>query len=106
MPGAGVCPPRAFFENMRGAKRAGKPDRPNDPVGIPAKGRIVRLLVGQSHGFISGPRGVEVFFHRADLGEDTAFNALAVGDAVTFHLIDDAVSGARATRVKRHRTPR
>ena len=86
---------------MRGPKRAGKPDRPGEPAGTPAHGRIVRLLVGQGHGFIRGPRGREVFFHRADLEENTAFNTLAVGDAVSFHLIDDAVSGARAIRVTR-----
>jgi cold shock CspA family protein len=61
----------------------------------------MRLMVGQGHGFIRGPRGLEVFFHRADLAEGTPFNTLAVGDAVSFDLIDDAVSGARAIRVTR-----
>lgn len=90
----------------RGAarNRVGKVMKLNGPterVGIPATGRIVRLLFGQSYGFIRGPRGREVFFHRADVGDATAFNALSVGDTVTFQLIDDAVSGARAIGVKR-----
>ena len=92
---------------MRGPKRAGKPDRPIEPAGTPATGRILRLLVGQGYGFIKGPRGREVFFHRADVEEGTAFNTLSVGDAVSFHLIDDAVSGARAIHVTpRRRTAR
>ena len=90
---------------MRGPKRAGKPDRPIQPTGTPARGRIVRLMVGQGHGFLRGPRGREVFFHRADVEESTAFNTLSVGDVVSFHLIDDAVSGARAVRVTTRRSP-
>jgi len=85
---------------MRGPKRTGKPERPLPPVGTPAQGRIVRLLVGQGHGFIRRrQRGPDVFFHRADLEQGTAFNTLAVGDTVWFHLIVDAVSGARAVGV-------
>ena len=81
--------------------RFGKIDRPTDPAGTAATGRITRLLIGQSHGFIREGNGREVFFHRADLRDDTTFNALQVGDPVTFELIDDPVSGARATRVAR-----
>jgi cold shock CspA family protein len=87
-----------------GPNRAGnvmKLNGPTERVGTPAHGRIIRLLVGQSYGFIRGPRGREVFFHRADVGDATAFNALSVGDIVEFQLIDDAVSGARAIGVKR-----
>ena len=79
---------------------------PTERVGTPAHGRIIRLLVGQSYGFIRGPRGREVFFHRADVGDATAFNALSVGDTVDFQLIDDAVSGARAIGVKRRESAR
>ena len=82
-------------------QRSGKVGRPKDPVGVPAVGRIARLQIGQSHGFIRVRNAREVFFHRADLAEDTAFNTLQIGDAVSFHLIEDAVSGARATRVIR-----
>ncbi|HVZ22288.1 MAG TPA: cold shock domain-containing protein [Vicinamibacterales bacterium] len=89
---------------MSAARQTGKPGRPKSPEGTPASGRIVRLLVGQSFGFIKGPRGREIFFHRADVKDGTAFNTLTVGDAVTFDLIDDAVSGARAIGVARRRT--
>jgi cold shock CspA family protein len=64
-------------------------------------GRIVSILVGQCHGFIRLPDAREVFFHRADLEEGTAFNDLEIGDAVAFELLDDTVSGARALRVTR-----
>ena len=66
-----------------------------------ATGRIVKLLVGQSHGFIRLADGREIFFHRADVREGAAFNALNVGDPVTFELLEDTVSGARAIRVNR-----
>jgi len=82
-------------------QRSGKVGRPKDPVGTPAVGRIARLQIGQSHGFIRVRNAREVFFHRADLAEDTAFNTLQIGDVVSFHLIEDDVSGARATRVIR-----
>ena len=64
-------------------------------------GRIVKLLVGQSHGFIRTTDGREIFFHRSDVREGTSFNDFGVGDAVTFELLEDAVSGARAVRVSR-----
>lgn len=86
-------------------KVAGNPSRPNTPRGKPASGRIGRMLFGQSHGFIQhGDR--EIFFHRGDLAEGTAFNDLQIGDAVTFELLEDSVSGPRAlsvTRSKRNR---
>jgi cold shock CspA family protein len=50
------------------------------------------------HGFIqAGDR--EVFFHRADL-RGIKFNDLVVGDAVSFELIEDSVSGPRAIHVR------
>ena len=52
--------------NMNTMQRSGKVGRPKDPVGTPAVGRIARLQIGQSHGFIR-VRNREVFFHRADL---------------------------------------
>ena len=75
--------------------------RPPEPRGRPATGRIVRLLIGQGHGRILLRNQQEVFFHRSDLCEGTAFNDLRVGDAVTFDLLEDTVSGARAVRVAR-----
>jgi hypothetical protein len=47
----------------------------------------------------------EVFFHRADLHDDTPFNSLQIGELVVFELIVDAISGPRAVQVTR-RTPR
>ncbi len=88
------------------AKRPGKPSRPDDRRGTPAAGRIVNILVGQCHGFIRLPDEREVFFHRGDLQEGTAFNDLRIGDTVTFELLEDAVSGARALRVIRKKRSR
>jgi len=68
---------------------------------VPSSGRIVRLFVGQSHGFIREKRGREIFFHRGDVQEGTSFNDFEIGDAVVFELLEDAVSGARALRVRR-----
>ena len=84
-------------------KPATKPSRPVAARGRPAIGRIVRLMVGQSHGFIRLSDSREIFFHRADLEEGTSFNSLHVGDAVAFELLEDAVSGARAQRVARRK---
>ncbi len=94
-----------FYGTMRkGAqKQTGKPSRPNDPRGKPVTGRIVKLMFGQSHGFIRLADERDVYFHRADLQEGTSFNDLSVGDAVKFELLDDAVSGARALRVVRQK---
>ena len=64
------------------------------------------LLIGQCHGFIRLPNAREIYFHRADLQEGTAFNDLQIGDAVAFEVLEDAVSGARALRVVRRERPR
>lgn len=64
-------------------------------------GRITKLLVGQSYGYIRSTGGQNAFFHRADVAEGVEFNKLEVGDKVTFELVEDAVSGARATGVTR-----
>jgi cold shock CspA family protein len=73
-----------------------------DPRGIAKCGRISKMLLGQSHGFIR-LHDREIFFHRGDLREGTAFNDLRPGDYVRFELIEDAISGARALRVMRRR---
>jgi cold shock CspA family protein len=88
------------------SKKLNKPARPNDLRGTPVTGRIVSLMVGQGHGFIRLPNAREVYFHRADLLEGTAFNDFHVGDSVKFELLDDAVSGARALRVSRQKPSR
>jgi len=66
-------------------------------------GRIVKLLVGQGYGFIRVASNREVFFHRSDVLDGLSFNDFSVGDAVTFELFDDKISGARALRVDRRR---
>ncbi|MGE5243418.1 MAG: cold shock domain-containing protein [Betaproteobacteria bacterium] len=71
-----------------------------------AAGRIVKILLGQGHGFIRLADGRQVFFHRADLEEGTTFNGLRVGDSVRFELLEDRVSGARALRVRRDQRTR
>ena len=78
---------------------------PGERRGTPSSGRIVTLFIGQSHGFIR-LNGRDVFFHRGDLREGTSFNDFVVGDAVTFELLEDDVSGPRALRVERRRRPR
>lgn len=73
------------------------------PNGTASRGRIIKLMIGQSHGFIRLTDGREVFFHRNDLREGASFNDLVVGDSVTFELVDDPISGARARSVQRRR---
>jgi len=84
---------------MKTPLRSGKIALPKAPAGTPATGSIAQLRFGQSDGFIRLTDGREVYFHRADLRDGTAFNALNPGDAVMFDLIEDDVSGARAVRV-------
>lgn len=72
---------------------------------VVARGRVARLSVGQGHGVIRTASGREVWFHRSDVREGTSFNAFVVGDAVTFELLEDTLSGARAVGVRR-RQPR
>jgi cold shock CspA family protein len=76
------------------------PKPPAGPSGTVSKGCISKLLVGQGHGFIRLTNRRQVFFHRRDLRAGTSFNELAVGDPVTFELIDDPISGARAVSVQ------
>jgi cold shock CspA family protein len=81
-------------------KRAGKPARP-DPSGPPKTGRISQIARGQGHGYIRLRNDREVYFHRGDVQEGTAFNDLAVGDRVAFELFEDQFSGPRALRLTR-----
>jgi cold shock CspA family protein len=99
-------------EQSRGAGRKPAPTRkaaavrPGEKRGVPATGRIVKLHFGQSHGFIRLADDREIYFHRSDVPDGLSFNELVVGDAVAFELLEDAVSGARALRVKRRRASR
>jgi len=72
---------------------------PPERRGVSKRGKIAKLMIGQGHGFIRVSDNREVFFHRSDVQEGTSFNDFAVGDPVTFELLEDAVSGARAVRV-------
>lgn len=81
-------------------KGSGLSKKPDDLRGKPATGRVVHLRFGQSHGFIRLSDARQIYFHRADLHEGTSFNDLAVGQKVTFELLEDRVSGARALRVR------
>jgi hypothetical protein len=85
--------------------RTAGPGRPSERRGAFCTGRIVKLLIGQSHGFIRLASGREIYFHRSDLEDGISFNDFAVGDAVSFELLEDAVSGARALKVKQRRRP-
>ena len=87
--------------SKRAPKPLHRPQTPHELRGRPAAGRIVQIRFGQGHGLIRLRNEREIYFHRADLLEGTAFNELQVGDAVTFDLFEDAVSGARALRVVR-----
>ena len=78
-------------------KHAVRPER----RGAPGAGRIVALMLGQGHGFIRHKHRRDIFFHRSDVAEGARFSDLAVGDRVTFELIEDAISGPRAARVTR-----
>jgi len=91
---------------MNMLSRTGKLGRPVAPAGTRSMGRIARLLIGQSYGFIRVRNGRAVFFHRADLRDATTFNTLQVGDRVAFELVDDQLSGARAIRVAPAPRPR
>jgi len=75
--------------------------RPVEHHGIRAVGRIVKLFMGQCYGFVRLSDAREIYFHRGDLGEGTAFCELNVGDSVVFELFDDRISGARALQLRR-----
>jgi cold shock CspA family protein len=74
---------------------------PYERRGVPAAGRIIKIMVGQGHGFIRLTDDREVYFHRADLEESTSINDLTIGDIVAFDHVDDTVSGPRALHVRR-----
>ena len=82
--------------------RTGRAKGPPIPSGgASAKGTIIRLVIGQSYGFIRLRDGREAFFHRADMHDDTPFNTLQIGERVVFELIADVISGPRAIQVAR-----
>ena len=62
-------------------------------------GRIKSVVRGLGIGYIRDDLGRDVFFHKGDV-VDKAYNDLEVGTAVKFDVIEDAVSGARAQRIR------
>jgi hypothetical protein len=70
-------------------------------TGTPATGTIVRLMFGQGHGYIRLPDRRDIYFHRGDVAEGTPFNEFAVGDKLSFELLEDKFSGPRALSVRR-----
>jgi cold shock CspA family protein len=87
-------------------RKTGKASPPGDPRGKSATGRIARILVGQGYGYIRLRDGRDVYFHRCDSREGTPFGDLRVDDVVTFELIEDSVSGARALKVMQQKKSR
>ena len=75
------------------------------PAGVPINGRVARLRFGHGDGFIRLWNARDIYFRRADLHDNTAFNTLRIGDLVAFELIEDVVSGARGVRVSRRTRP-
>jgi hypothetical protein len=76
---------------------------PRKVTRVPDTGLIVRLCTGQCYGTIRTANGREVWFHRSDMSERASFNDFVVGDSVTFELLHDRISGARALSVRRSR---
>ena len=71
---------------------------PHDPRGRTASGQVATITGGRGDGFIRETRGALLYFNRRDVTDGT-FNDLDIGDAVTFEVIEDEVSGHRAARV-------
>jgi cold shock CspA family protein len=86
---------------MSGFRRTAGAPQKDRASGVAASGHVTRLSVGQGSGFIRMANGRDIWFHRGDIGEEVAFSDLAVGDSVTFELLEDRISGARALRVRR-----
>jgi cold shock CspA family protein len=79
-------------------RRQAKAAQPQEVRGRPSTGRIATITRGRGDGFIRERSGERLYFNRRDvIGQ--GFNDLDVGDAVTFEVIEDHVSGHRAIRV-------
>jgi cold shock CspA family protein len=68
-------------------------------------GQIKSFVRGQGTGYIRDELGRDVFFHKGDVLEK-GYNDLEVGTTVSFDVIEDAISGARAQRIKAVRRTR
>ncbi|WP_420138290.1 cold shock domain-containing protein, partial [Sphingomonas sp.] len=67
---------------------------------VSLSGIIKVVLPEKSYGFVTDKLGGDLFFHRSDLTDDTNFDQLAPGDAVTFSLGEN-YKGPCATEVRR-----
>jgi cold shock CspA family protein len=64
-------------------------------------GIITRVFRGQGFGAIRTADVHAVYFHRTDVMDGSWHDKMRVGDAVTFLLVEDALSGPRAEQVRR-----
>jgi ribosomal subunit interface protein len=65
---------------------------------LPPEGRVVRLFPEEGFGFIAGPDGREVYFHRNSVLDPPGFASLAVGAQVRF-AEEQGFEGPQATTV-------
>jgi cold shock CspA family protein len=62
-------------------------------------GRVKSVLRGQGIGYIRDDSGRDLFFHKADV-LDRGYNDLQVGTPVKFEVVEDPVSGNRASQIR------
>ena len=67
--------------------------------GRETSGRVTQLSRARLCGQIRARDGQSVFFHRSDL-DGIRYADLEVGVSVRFELVDDAISGPRAIRIR------
>lgn len=77
----------------------GKPPTLKVVHGRETSGRVTQLSRARLCGQIRARDGQSVFFHRSDL-DGLRYADLEVGAQVLFELVDDAISGPRAIRIR------
>ena len=92
-------------QRPKATKPRGRIARPEPPTGDPMTGRVWQIMSGKRQGYIRLEDGRDVFFDRRDL-VSVVFYDLEIGDPVAFELIEDRVSGPRATQVLKLRGKR
>jgi cold shock CspA family protein len=90
-----------FYGHLTEKKARTRGQHPAERRGLDTTGHILKLFIGQGHGFIRAAVGHDVYFHRSDVQAGASINDFAIGDAVAFELFSDNVSGPRALRVRR-----
>ena len=88
--------PFTLNEKRKGREKGDKPVEHGERM----TGRVVQIFYGQGHGFIRARDRRQLFFHRRDVAA-AHFNTLAVGDGVSFEIIEDKLAGPRAVNVNR-----